>query len=269
MDGRVAVLTGGASLIGVAIARAWADAGGAIVVGDRNAEVRAEIEDAIGDHGRYLVGEVTDDAHLADLVETAVREFGRLDAVVSSPAVFDKSGYAATRAAWHRSLDINLVSAARLTDLALPHLGEGSAIVYVASISARVSQPGRMIYNTTKAGLLMLARTGAQELAPRGIRVNTVSPGWTWSRNIEQLYGSREGADAFAAEFQMLGRMADPEEIADAVMFVLSDRASFMTGADLAVDGGYSALGPEALGQARAKHPGIGGGGEEKGVARE
>ena len=118
-------------------------------------------------------------------------------------------------------------------------------------------QPGRMLYNTTKAGLLMLARTGAQALAPRGIRVNTVLPGWTWSRNIEERYGSRERADAFAAEFQMLGRMADPEEIADAILYVLSDRASFMTGADLAVDGGYSALGPEALGQARAKHPGV------------
>jgi NAD(P)-dependent dehydrogenase (short-subunit alcohol dehydrogenase family) len=269
MEGRVAVMTGGASLIGVAIARAWVDAGGSIVVGDRNADVRAEVEDAIRGRGRYVVGEVTDDAHLAELVTTAVDEFGRLDAVVSGPAVFDKSGFAATRAAWHRSLDINLVSAARLTDLALPHLSDGSAIVYVASISARVSQPGRMIYNTTKAGLLMLARTGAQELAPRGIRVNTVSPGWTWSRNIEQLYGSRERADAFAAEFQMLGRMADPEEIADAVMYVLSDRASFMTGADLAVDGGYSALGPEALGQARQKHPGIAASRADQGGADE
>jgi NAD(P)-dependent dehydrogenase (short-subunit alcohol dehydrogenase family) len=114
-----------------------------------------------------------------------------------------------------------------------------------------------MVYNVTKAGLLMLARTGAQALAARGVRVNTVSPGWTWSRNIESRYGTRRRADAFAAEFQPLGRMADPEEIADAVMFVVSDQAGFMTGSDLAIDGGYTALGPEALGQASKKVPPI------------
>jgi len=257
MSGRVAVMTGGASLIGLAFARAWIAGGGSIVLGDQDSGVRAEVEATVGDRGRYLVGDVSDDAHLAELVATAVGEFGRLDALISGPAVFDDAGYATTREAWHRSLDVNLVSAAGLTDAALPHLGEGAAVVYVASISGRVSQPDRMVYNTTKAGLLMLARTGAQELAPQGIRVNTVSPGWTWSRNVERRYGSRERADAFAAEFQPLGRMADPEEIADAIMFVLSERASFMTGADLVIDGGYAAIGPEALGQARAKHPGF------------
>jgi NAD(P)-dependent dehydrogenase (short-subunit alcohol dehydrogenase family) len=257
MAGRVAVMTGGASLIGLAFARYWVAAGGAIVLGDRDAAAGDEVEETVGSRGRYLVGDVADDEHLASLVATAVGEFGQLDAIVSGPAVFDDAGYGTTREAWHRSLDINLVSAARLTDLALPHLSAGAAVVYVASISGRVSQPNRMVYNTTKAGLLMLAQTGAQELASRGIRVNTVSPGWTWSRNVERRYGTREAADAFAAEFQPLGRMADPGEIADAIMFVLSDRASFMTGADLVVDGGYNAIGPEALGQARAKHPGV------------
>ena len=156
---------------------------------------------------------------------------------------------------WHRALDINVVSAARLTDLTLPHLGEGASVVYVASVSGRVSQPNRMVYNTTKSALLMLARTGSQALAGRGIRVNTVSPGWTWSRNLEARYSSRQRADEFAAEFQPLGRMADPEEVADAIMFLTSDQASFVTGSDLAVDGGYAALGPEALGQAAAKVP--------------
>ena len=213
MSARVAVLTGGASLIGVAFAERWVASGGRIVLADRNDDVSAEVREAIGDAGRFLVGDVTDDAHLSELITTAVDVFGGIDAVVSGPAVFDDDGYATSRERWHR------------------------------------------VYNVSKAGLLMLARTGAQALAPRGIRVNSVSPGWTWSRNIERRYGSRERADEFAAEFQPLGRMADPDEIAAAVMFVASEDAAFMTGADLVVDGGYTALGPEALGQAAAKVP--------------
>jgi NAD(P)-dependent dehydrogenase (short-subunit alcohol dehydrogenase family) len=258
MDGpRVAVMTGGASLIGMAFARTWIDAGGCVVVGDRNEADRSEIEGLVGTHGRYLIGDVRDDDYLELLVATAIDEYGRIDTVVSGPAVFEGLGYEAGREVWHRALDINLVSAAQLTAAALPHLGRGASVVYVGSISGKASQPGRMVYNVTKAGLLMLAKTGAQQLAPLGIRVNVVSPGWTWSRNVEVRYGSREAADAFAAETHPLGRMADPKEIADAIVFLASEQASFITGADLAVDGGYSALGPEALGHAQRAHPGV------------
>jgi NAD(P)-dependent dehydrogenase (short-subunit alcohol dehydrogenase family) len=254
---RVAVMTGGASLIGMAFARVWIDAGGCVVLGDRNEEDRGEIEALVGRSGRYLIGDVRDDDYLAALVATAMDEFGRLDTVVSGPAIFEGHGYDAGREVWHRALDINLVSAAQLTAAALPHLATGASVVYVGSISGKASQPDRMVYNVTKAGLLMLAKTGAQQLAPRGIRVNVVSPGWTWSRNVAVRYGSREAADAFAAETHPLGRMADPEEIADAIVFLASEHASFITGSDLAVDGGYSALGPEALGHAQRAHPGV------------
>jgi NAD(P)-dependent dehydrogenase (short-subunit alcohol dehydrogenase family) len=111
------------------------------------------------------------------------------------------------------------------------------------------------VYPTTKSALLGLTRNLAQELAPDRIRVNHISLGWTWSRNIERRYGSRERADKFAAEFQALGRMADPEEVGEPVVFLCSDRSSFVTGAAIAVDGGYMALGPEALGQAFDKVP--------------
>jgi NAD(P)-dependent dehydrogenase (short-subunit alcohol dehydrogenase family) len=144
-----------------------------------------------------------------------------------------------------------------LIEKAVPHMERrgGGAVVIIASISAKRSQPDRLVYPVTKSALLGLTRNSAQLLAGRSIRVNSVSPGWTWSRNIERRYGSRQRADSVAAEFQALGRLANPEEIADAVLYLLSDRASFVTGADLAVDGGYAAMGPEALGQAFEKIP--------------
>ncbi len=255
LSGKVAVVTGGASLIGLAITRRFVGEGAQVILGDRNQAARDEVEEVIGDNGRYLVGDVTDDGFLDRLVATAVDDFGRFDIVVNAPAIFDDDGYDTTWELWHQAMDVNMISAARLTGKAARHLPRGGSVVYMASVSAAVSQPDRMVYNVTKAALLMLAKTGAQALAPRGVRVNAVSPGWTWSRNIEKDYGTREAADAFAAEFQPLGRMADPEEIADAVMFLVSDQASFITGSNLVVDGGYGALGPEALGQAKQKHP--------------
>ncbi len=255
LPGKVAVVTGGASLIGLAIVGRFVEEGARVVLGDRNQAARDEVEEVIGDAGRYLVGDVTDDGFLDRLVATAVDDFGRFDILVNAPAIFDDDGYDTSWELWHQAMDVNMISAARLTGKAARHLPRGGSVVYMASVSAAVSQPDRMVYNVTKAALLMLVKTGAQALAPRGIRVNAVSPGWTWSRNIEKSHGTREAADAFAAEFQPLGRMADPEEIADAVMFLVSDQASFITGSNLVVDGGYLALGPEALGQAKQKHP--------------
>ena len=259
-DGKIFVVTGGASLIAVALAAKVVAEGAHVILGDRNEAVRGEVEAVVGDAGRYLVGDVTDDAYLDRLVATAVDTFGGLDGVVSAAVTFDDGLYDTTREEWHRALDINVVSAAVLTQKAIPHMRArgGGAVVYVSSISGFRAQHNRMVYSTTKAALHMLAKTGGTQLAGDKIRVNSLSPGWTWSRNIERRYGGRERADAFAAEFQSLGRLADPEEIADGIAFLLSDAASFVTGTDLAVDGGYAALSPEGLGQPFAKFPTVG-----------
>ena len=248
LDGKTAVVTGGATLIGAAVVRAFCAAGARVAVADIDAEGGRRLADELGDAVLFSPTDIRDDAQLERLAAEAAGRFGGIDFLVNLACSYVDEGLASTRTDWLESLNVNVASAAMAAKIARPYMLKrgGGAIVNFASISAKVAQTGRWLYPVSKAAIVQLTRNMAMDLAPDGIRVNSVSPGWTWSKVMVELSrDDREKTDGVAAPFHLLGRAGDPEEVANVVLFLCSDDASFVTGADYAVDGGYSAMGPE------------------------
>jgi len=248
LDGKTAVVTGGATLIGAAVVRAFVEAGTRVAVADIDQAGGARLVDELGDAVLFEPTDIRDDAQLERLAAATVARFGGIDFLVNLACSYVDEGLASPRADWLESLNVNVASAAMTAKAVLPYmLGcGGGAIVNFASISSKVAQTGRWLYPVSKAAIVQLTRNMAMDLAVDNVRVNSVSPGWTWSKVMVELTGDdRAKTDSVAAPFHLLGRAGDPEEVANVVLFLCSDDASFVTGADWAVDGGYSAMGPE------------------------
>jgi len=248
LAGKVAIVTGGAQSIGAAIARAFHAAGAKIVIADIDAAAGAALAAALGEGALFQRTDVTSDEEIRRCVEAAVAAFGGIDILVNNACTFLDKGLQSSREEWLRSLEVNLVSGALFVREAAPHLRRrgGGAIVNMSSIAGKHGQRGRALYPASKAAILQLTRNAAMELAADRIRVNAVSPGWTWSRVIEDLTkGDRAKADRIAGEYHPLGRLGDAEEVAHAVLFLCSDAARHITGIDLPVDGGYAMTGPD------------------------
>ena len=248
LKGKVAIVTGGATMIGAAVVRAFHREGTKVVIADINDKDGQAVAGALGKDVQFVKTDLADDAQIAACVNEAVAKFGGIDFLINLACVYVDDALNSTRKDWLDSYNINVVGGVMMLKAVKPHMVKrgGGAVVNFGSISAKVAQTGRWLYPVTKAAILQLTRNEAMDLAADKIRVNSVSPGWTWCRLMDEVtHGDKKKTNRVGGPFHLLGRIGEPEEVAEAVAFLCSSHASFITGTDLAVDGGYSAMGPE------------------------
>ena len=199
LEGKVAIVTGGAASIGRAITEAFHGAGARVVVAARSQEQGEAIAAELEPNVVFQRTDITDDRDLDRLIHRAIATFGQLDFLINNACSYLDSGQHSTRAEWLTTLNTNLVSAALLGERARPDIARRKgAIVNISSISAYSAQSGRWTYPASKAALLHLTRLQALDYAKDGIRVNTLVAGWTQSQPIDSLSNARFGEGGIA-----------------------------------------------------------------------
>ena len=245
--GKVVVITGAASGLGAESARRLAAEGARLVLTDLNAEAGAALAAEVGEQTHFVPHDVTDEAAWAAVAAEAVSRFGGLQGLVNSAGVAGGMPLLEmTYEDWRRVLSINLDGTFLGMRACAPAMlqGGGGSIVNLSSILGKVGQPGAAHYCASKGGVLMLTKAAALEWALAAIRVNSVHPGYIDTPMVTgALQASDNGNEMrdLIISRHPLGRLGRPREIADAVVFLISEESSFMTGAELVVDGGYTA----------------------------
>ena len=246
-SGKVTLVTGAASGMGLATARAFADAGAAVVLADfKEDAVKAAAEKLVATgHKALAVGcDVSDDAQVAAMVDRTVGEFGRLDAAFNNAGIMARIAPTAdsTREDWDRVIGINLrgVWSCMKHELRQMERQGSGAIVNNASVGALTGNPGIASYIASKHGVIGLTRTAALEYIRHGIRVNAINPGLIDTQVARDVVSGDEQAYADLAKHVPIGRAGKPEEIASVVLWLCSPGASYVVGHGLTVDGGMT-----------------------------
>jgi NAD(P)-dependent dehydrogenase (short-subunit alcohol dehydrogenase family) len=244
---KVVLITGATFGIGRATAEAFAAAGATLVLTGRNVAAGADLLDTLrarGVQARFCAGDVTREDDVRSWVGTAEREFGRLDVAINNAGVEGKPAPIASETAdnFDRTFDTNVKGLLFSLKHEIPALAkQGGAIVNVSSMVGDVGMAGASVYVASKHAANGLTRSAALETAGMNIRVNAIAPGGVVTPMLERFTGGNREFQAGFAGMHPLRRLAQPEEIANAILFLASDAAKFMTGAVLLVDGGYTA----------------------------
>jgi NAD(P)-dependent dehydrogenase (short-subunit alcohol dehydrogenase family) len=246
---RVAIVTGGAGSIGAAIVQRFLDAGASVGILDRNLGALGEVEDTSQDGSRRSLSVLTDLTNSESVdrgVQRVARSLGPPSILVNAGGVLRVGELPeASDESWHQSMDVNVLGAMRATRSAFPYLRltEHSNVVNLGSVAARIGSRDGSPYSASKGAIISMTYAHAGELSEHGVRVNCVSPGWVEGGFTEvgrQAAADPESFMESAKSLHYLGRLAQPSEIANAVVWLASPLASFVTGTNLVVDGGFS-----------------------------
>jgi NAD(P)-dependent dehydrogenase (short-subunit alcohol dehydrogenase family) len=239
---KTAFITGGNSGIGLATARLFVAEGAKVIITGRNKETLDAVAKELGPNALALVADTTDIAATEAAIKKGVEKFGKLDVVFANAGIAGGTPLgSATLATFENVLRTNVTAVFFTVQAALPHLNDGASVILNGSVISVLGNPGYSAYAASKAGVRAMARVMASELSPRGIRVNVVAPG---AARTPIWKGAAPTSEAFAALEQRisrstpLGRIAEADHIAKTVLFLASDDAAHVQGAEIFVDGG-------------------------------
>jgi len=244
LNNKTAIITGGATGIGLACARLFTREGARVAIFGRRQDRLDQARKEIGDSVLAVQGDITHEQDIQRLVDTTLKELGKVDILINNAGTFTGGPLHETDAeAWDRVFNINMTGVFQLTRRVLPSMveqGSGS-IIHISSILGMVAMPQTAAYNASKGALNQFSKSIAVEYGAQGIRSNALCPGMIETEMTEELRSDTALMEEWIKDYP-LGRFGQPEEVAQACLFLASDESAFITGTTLPIDGGYTAL---------------------------
>lgn len=243
---KVVIVTGGASGIGLATTELFIANGAQVVVADRNAEAASQVATKLGPKAWPFTVDVSDSGQVQNLVKETIERFGKIDVLINN-AGFGFTGNVVNIAEedWDRLMSVNLKGVFLCSKYVIPGMVErgGGVIVNTASYTAQLAIPNRAAYVASKGGVVALTRAMAIDHGRDGIRVNCVAPGTIWSPYFDEMIAKSDDPEGMRRDLEeraIVGKMGRPEDIAEAILWLASDKSKFALGSTLTVDGGSS-----------------------------